>query len=79
MTPIDWAKRPLNKYADFTGRAPRAEYWWFVLAIIVAYVVISIVESLLGTNHMIMGIYGPLAVLLWLGTRRMSRGEPRWR
>jgi len=31
MTPIDWATRPLQKYADFTGRAPRAEYWWFVL------------------------------------------------
>jgi hypothetical protein len=26
MTPVDWAKRPIaEKYADFTGRAPRAE------------------------------------------------------
>ncbi len=29
MTPIDWALRPLRRYADFTGRAPRAEFWWF--------------------------------------------------
>lgn len=68
MSPIDWAKRPLQKYADFSGRAPRAEYWWFVLAIIVAFVVLTIVESMLGINRMVMGVYGPLVVLLWLAT-----------
>lgn len=31
LSPIDWAVRPLKRYADFEGRAPRAEYWWFVL------------------------------------------------
>ena len=37
MTPIDWAKRPIvEKYADFSGRAPRAEYWWYALAIGIA-------------------------------------------
>jgi uncharacterized membrane protein YhaH (DUF805 family) len=68
MSPVDWAKRPLQKYADFSGRASRAEYWWFVLALIVCYVIVNIVESLLGTNRMIMGVYGPLLLLLWLGT-----------
>lgn len=33
MTPIDWVVRPLKRYADFSGRAPRAEYWWYVLAV----------------------------------------------
>jgi len=68
MSPIDWAKRPLQKYADFSGRAARAEYWWFVLAIIVCYVIINIIESLIGINRMVLGIYGPLMVLLWLAT-----------
>src|SRR5438105_4434631 len=68
MTPIDWAKRPLQKYADFTGRAPRAEYWWFVLALVVAYIVVGIVESIIGINHMILYSYGPLRALLWLAT-----------
>ncbi len=68
MTPIDWAKRPLSKYADFKGRAPRAEYWWYTLALIVAAVVISIIESMIGLNGMIWGVYGPLTVLLWLAT-----------
>ena len=68
MSPVDWAKRPLEKYADFSGRAPRAEYWWFFLAIIVAYIVLSIIESIIGVNHMIGGVYGPLTVLLMLAT-----------
>jgi len=68
MTPIDWAKRPLHKYADFNGRAPRSEYWWFVLAVVVAYIVLSIVESIAGINRMVLGVYGPLTVLLWIAT-----------
>jgi uncharacterized membrane protein YhaH (DUF805 family) len=68
MTPIDWAKRPIEKYADFSGRAPRAEYWWFVLAVIVSMIVLKIIESILGINGMIAGVYGPLTALLWLAT-----------
>ena len=68
LSPVDWAKRPLQKYADFSGRAPRAEYWWYVLALIVAYIVLSIVESILSINRMIAGAYGPLTALLWLAT-----------
>jgi uncharacterized membrane protein YhaH (DUF805 family) len=68
MTPIDWAKRPIEKYAEFSGRAPRAEYWWFVLALIVAFIIVSIIESIVSINHMILGVYGPLSALLWVGT-----------
>ena len=67
LTPIDWAKRPLQKYADFSGRASRAEYWWFTLALVVAYIVISIVESIVGIDHTV-GPYGFLSILLMLGT-----------
>src|SRR4051794_11766381 len=68
MTPVDWAKRPLQKYADFTGRAPRAEYWWYFLGIVISAIVLSIVESILGLGKLVFGIYGPLTALLWLGT-----------
>lgn len=69
MTSIDWAKRPIvEKYADFTGRAPRAEYWWYVLGIIVAAVVLTIIEGILGLKGMVLGLYGPLTCLLMLGT-----------
>ena len=50
MTPIDWATRPLKKYADFSGRAPRAEYWWFYLLVIVIYFVGMILDSMIGSN-----------------------------
>jgi len=68
LSPIDWAKRPIEKYADFTGRAPRAEYWWFLLAVIIVFIVLNIIESIIGLNRMILGVYGPLTMLLWLGT-----------
>lgn len=67
LTPVDWAKRPLQKYADFSGRAPRAEYWWFTLALVVAYIVLSIVESIIGTDQTV-GPYGLLSLILMLGS-----------
>lgn len=69
LTPVGWAKRPVfEKYLDFTGRAPRAEYWWYALALFVAYILIIIVESIVGINKTVLGIYGPLTLLLALGT-----------
>jgi uncharacterized membrane protein YhaH (DUF805 family) len=66
MTPVDWAKRPmLEKYADFSGRAPRAEYWWYVLAIIILSVVARIIDSILGMN--VAGPYGPVSLIVMLG------------
>jgi uncharacterized membrane protein YhaH (DUF805 family) len=29
LSPIGWALRPLRRYAEFSGRSPRAEFWWF--------------------------------------------------
>lgn len=69
MTPIDWAKRPvLEKYADFTGRAPRAEYWWYVLGIIIVGTITTIIDGIIGLSGMVLGFYGPLTCLLWLAT-----------
>jgi uncharacterized membrane protein YhaH (DUF805 family) len=31
LSPIGWARRPLLNYAKFSGRASRAEFWWFCL------------------------------------------------
>jgi uncharacterized membrane protein YhaH (DUF805 family) len=37
-----------KKYADFTGRAGRPEYWWFILFIIVAGLAASMISDVLG-------------------------------
>ena len=69
LSPVDWAKRPImEKYADFSGRAPRAEYWWYILAIVIVTLVLSIIESMLGLKGMVLGIYGPLTALFMLAT-----------
>jgi uncharacterized membrane protein YhaH (DUF805 family) len=65
MSPIDWAKRPLQKYADFSGRAPRAEFWWYILAVVVASVVARTIDSILGIEFA--GSYGPLYLIVSLG------------
>lgn len=43
MSPTDWAIRPLKHYADFSGRSPRAEFWWFTLLILIGYMIAVLV------------------------------------
>ncbi|MCL1080017.1 DUF805 domain-containing protein [Parashewanella spongiae] len=52
----------LKKYADFTGRARRQEYWMYALVYVVLYVVIGIVDSILGST--ILSIVFSLGLLL---------------
>ena len=77
MNPIDWATRPLKKYADFTGRAPRAEYWWFYLLVVVAYLIGMIIDSTI--NSRLFGPYGMvmLAVFVALVVPTLAAGVRR--
>ena len=38
-------KTVLAKFATFDGRAPRSEYWWFILAFILLSLVLGIIEG----------------------------------
>ena len=40
MSPLAWAIRPLKRYAEFSGRSPRAEFWWFFLFTMVIYLLV---------------------------------------
>ena len=62
LNPLEWAVLPLRKYADFSGRAPRAEYWWFYLGSVIVSFGLGIVDSALGTA-VIGGVFN-LAVLV---------------
>jgi len=58
----------LRKYVDFSGRARRAEYWFFVLVNALISIAIQIVEAIFGISSgggvgILSGLYG-LAVLL---------------
>lgn len=72
MSPLDWAMRPLKRYAQFSGRAPRAEYWWFYLAYMILYFVLAIltrISSVFG----ILGIVflGLIIPMIAVGVRRL--------
>jgi len=58
-TPIDVYKSVLiDKYADFTGRARRAEYWWFVLMNFIVVTLIAIVSLILFSASETLGYFG---------------------
>ena len=40
----------LSKYVDFSGRARRSEYWYFVLFNLVVNIVTTILDNVLGTD-----------------------------
>ena len=64
---MEWATLPLKRYAEFTGRSRRKEYWMFTLLAIGIYIVASIVDRIAGMNGMIAGRYGPVTALVALG------------
>jgi uncharacterized membrane protein YhaH (DUF805 family) len=41
-------QRFFKKYADFTGRASRSEYWWWYLVTIIVAIVLEILAATLG-------------------------------
>ena len=84
---IDAVKLFFKNYFNFTGRASRSEYWWFMLAYFIAVFVISFIE---GFIMALSGAYGVAIVgnifilamfigLLSLNARRLQdRGHTGW-
>jgi len=62
----------LKKYADFSGRATRRQYWMFVLFYLLGYVVLVLIDTLLGTA--VLALLFSLAMLvpsIAVGARRL--------
>ncbi len=66
MSMIDAVRSALSKYATFSGRARRSEYWWFVLFNIIVSVVAVVIDSALGTEPGRTGLVGIIAGLALL-------------
>jgi len=45
---MNWMLLPLRRYAEFTGRSRPKEYWMFVLFVVIAAIILSIVDLMLG-------------------------------
>jgi len=64
----------LKNYAVFSGRARRAEYWYFVLFNIIINILLAIFSNVIGDNIGILGLLYALAVLIpaiAVGVRRL--------
>ena len=91
MSFADAIRTCLRKYATFSGRAPRSEYWWFALFVFLGSFVFSLIDAALfgtGTAEVdaspaqpLTGLF-QLAVLIPIlaaGWRRMhDTGRPGW-
>ena len=65
---MGWYIEALKKYAVFSGRSRRKEYWYFVLFSLIVSLVLSAIDALLGTfssaNVGLLGVIYGLAVLI---------------
>ena len=46
---MNWYLTALKKYAEFSGRSRRKEYWYFVLFYIIFGVVLAFIDDMTGT------------------------------
>jgi uncharacterized membrane protein YhaH (DUF805 family) len=61
MTAVQTA---LSKYATFTGRARRSEYWWFVLFYVIVSVLATAIDAAAGLPQTVGS--GPVAIVATL-------------
>ncbi len=77
---MDYFIGALKKYADFSGRARRTEFWMYSLFYMIFYVALSIVDSFLGMG-LLTSIFalGMLIPTLSIGARRLhDTGRSGW-
>ncbi len=62
---MNWYLEVLKKYAVFTGRARRKEYWYFLLFNIIISIILSAVDGMTGSYNPQtgMGLLGTIYVL----------------
>ncbi len=63
---MSWYLAALKKYAVFSGRARRKEYWMFVLFYLIFTIVLSVIDSILGIGEEGGGLLSGLFVLAML-------------
>ncbi len=76
---MSWYIEAFKKYAVFSGRSRRKEYWYFVLFNVIVAIVLSIIDMVLGTFSsssnigLLSGIYSLAVIIptLALSVRRL--------
>jgi uncharacterized membrane protein YhaH (DUF805 family) len=67
-------KTCLNKYATFSGRAQRSEYWYFFLFMVIVNIVASVLDSIIFGDMPVLYLISTLALIvpsIAAGVRRL--------
>ncbi len=78
---IDFFLRAYRNYVNFEGRDTRQQYWMFYLFYIIAYIILSILDNIIGTGGVLGGIFalGTLLPGIAITTRRLHDiGKSGW-
>jgi len=78
---IDWFVKCLKNYANFSGRARRKEFWFFMLVSFILGIIIQIIDAILGTDKILNGVLNLALFLpsLAVGARRLhDTGRSGW-
>lgn len=46
---MNYFTEAFKQYADFSGRATRKQYWMFILFYLIFYIVLAVIDGMLGT------------------------------
>ena len=64
---IDWYKKAIfDNYANFTGRARRSEYWYYLLTNFIVVMLLVVISGFLSFLHYSLGIVGMILYFLYL-------------
>lgn len=84
---MNWYLEVLKKFADFSGRARRKEYWYFVLFNMIFSIVLSFFDGVFGSLNpetgvgLLSGIYALVVLIpsIAVGFRRLhDTGRSAW-
>lgn len=76
---MEWYTGVLKKYAEFNGRAGRQEFWMFVAIHVGIFVVLAIIDAVIGLNNVLVGLYwlATIVPVIAVGIRRLHDiGKP---
>ena len=62
MSFADAVRTCFSKYVDFSGRARRSEYWYFLLFYVIVAIVVGIIDAII--NSTILGLLLTIAFFL---------------
>ena len=60
---MNWMLMPLKRYADFSGRSRRMEYWMFQLFLFLVYIALMVLMMVVGGGGMMMAGGDPSAAM----------------